>query len=240
MCTGFIPIKESSSRSSWNIFSTATPISFKRQAYFHPGDIVLDPFAGSGTTLVQANELGIHAVGLDISRFNCLIAETKLESYNHDSVLARCQELYRVIKGEHDDSGFLGWKKNWTTLVGSINKKYFPNDYRYKIVHEGLTEEAISQAALAEVNRGWRQLRRKHSLVLRCHADRLQASWIPGVQHLCLKRPLAARILLEQMPEAEKKLLTVLLSRALRSCRTTPHYQLERPGSNPFLSHIIA
>ena len=66
--------------------------SFKRDVYFRPGDVVLDPFAGSGTTLVQANELGMHSIGLDISHFNCLIAEAKLESYNPDSVLARCQE----------------------------------------------------------------------------------------------------------------------------------------------------
>ncbi len=29
---------------------------FKKNIYFNPGDIILDPFSGSGTTLVQANE----------------------------------------------------------------------------------------------------------------------------------------------------------------------------------------
>lgn len=41
--------------------------SYKKEIYFNKGDIVLDPFCGSGTTLVQANELGMHAVGVDIS-----------------------------------------------------------------------------------------------------------------------------------------------------------------------------
>ncbi|MGE0087128.1 MAG: DNA methyltransferase [Desulfococcaceae bacterium] len=38
---------------------------FKKDVYFKPGDIVLDPFCGSGTTLVQANEMGMHAIGID-------------------------------------------------------------------------------------------------------------------------------------------------------------------------------
>lgn len=51
---------------------------FKKEVFFQPGDIVLDPFCGSGTTLVQANELGIHSIGIDVSVFNCLMTKTKL------------------------------------------------------------------------------------------------------------------------------------------------------------------
>lgn len=50
--------------------------------YFRPGQTVLDPFAGSGTTLVQANELGIHAIGYDISAFNVLLMQAKLKRYD--------------------------------------------------------------------------------------------------------------------------------------------------------------
>ena len=41
--------------------------------YFKPGQTVLDPFGGSGTTLVQANELGVNSVAYDISAFNVLL-----------------------------------------------------------------------------------------------------------------------------------------------------------------------
>jgi hypothetical protein len=40
---------------------------FKTSTYFKPGDVILDPFSGSGTTMTQASELGMHAVGIDIS-----------------------------------------------------------------------------------------------------------------------------------------------------------------------------
>ena len=50
--------------------------------YFRPGQHVLDPFAGSGTTLVQALESGLDATGVDVAAFNCLLMEVKTRSYN--------------------------------------------------------------------------------------------------------------------------------------------------------------
>src|SRR3990172_2067643 len=43
---------------------------------------VLDPFCGSGTTLVEANSLGIAAVGCDVSAFNCLLSKVKTDKYD--------------------------------------------------------------------------------------------------------------------------------------------------------------
>lgn len=50
--------------------------------FFKPGMTVLDPFSGSGTTLVQANELGMHAVGYDISSFNVMMTNVKTGRYD--------------------------------------------------------------------------------------------------------------------------------------------------------------
>jgi DNA methylase len=43
---------------------------------------VLDPFAGSGTTLVQALESGLDSAGVDIAAFNCLLIRVKTEPHN--------------------------------------------------------------------------------------------------------------------------------------------------------------
>src|SRR5213082_1021044 len=52
------------------------------ERYFRRGQRVLDPFAGSGTTLVQALESGLDATGIDIAAFNCLLMRVKTERYN--------------------------------------------------------------------------------------------------------------------------------------------------------------
>jgi hypothetical protein len=46
------------------------------------GGRVLDPFAGSGTTLVQALESGHDATGADVAPFNCLLMRVKTREYN--------------------------------------------------------------------------------------------------------------------------------------------------------------
>src|SRR6266550_4204590 len=47
-----------------------------------PQGRVLDPFAGSGTTLVQALESGYDAIGADVAAFNCLLMRVKTREYN--------------------------------------------------------------------------------------------------------------------------------------------------------------
>jgi len=43
-----------------------------------PGDVVLDPYCGSGTTLLEAGLAGRPAIGLDLNPLACLIARVKI------------------------------------------------------------------------------------------------------------------------------------------------------------------
>lgn len=47
------------------------------KALTRPGDIVLDPFCGSGTVTTEAAALGRHAIGIDINPLALLIAQVK-------------------------------------------------------------------------------------------------------------------------------------------------------------------
>jgi hypothetical protein len=54
--------------------------------YVARGGRVLDPFAGSGTTLVQALECGHDATGVDVAGFNCLLMRVKTRRHNLDAI----------------------------------------------------------------------------------------------------------------------------------------------------------
>ena len=47
------------------------------QLFSKPGDLILDPFVGGGTSLVEARALGRRAVGIDINSLATFISETK-------------------------------------------------------------------------------------------------------------------------------------------------------------------
>ena len=58
------------------------------QRYAAAGQLVWDPFAGSGTTLVEANAFGTRAAGCDVSAFNCLLMRAKTDAYDPAVLLA--------------------------------------------------------------------------------------------------------------------------------------------------------
>lgn len=66
--------------------------------YFSPGQTVLDPFAGSGTTLVQANELGVNAIGYDISAFNVLLIRAKTKHYDLKNVRREILDILEKVR----------------------------------------------------------------------------------------------------------------------------------------------
>jgi hypothetical protein len=59
-------------------------------AFTEPGDLVLDPFVGGGTTLVEAMVSGRHAIGTDISSLATFVSEVKTAIYSEDD-LAKLQ-----------------------------------------------------------------------------------------------------------------------------------------------------
>ncbi len=68
--------------------------------YVAPGGSVLDPFAGSGTTLVQALESGHDAAGADLAAFNCLLMRVKTARYNEFVLEKELRDAVRRLEGQ--------------------------------------------------------------------------------------------------------------------------------------------
>ena len=56
------------------------PSRYSETALGESGYVVLDPFAGVGTTLVEANRLGLVCIGFEINPFAALVCRVKLEA----------------------------------------------------------------------------------------------------------------------------------------------------------------
>jgi len=65
----------------------------------NPGDVVLDPFLGSGTTSVVAKKLGRRFVGIEIDELYCCLAEKRLALAEDDD----------SVQGYHDG---VFWERN--------------------------------------------------------------------------------------------------------------------------------
>jgi hypothetical protein len=83
--------------------------------YARPGQLVWDPFAGSGTTLVEANAFGARAAGCDVSAFNCLLTRVKTAQYEPAALLA---DVIRLSAREKPDGKILTspYLKRWFAL----------------------------------------------------------------------------------------------------------------------------
>src|SRR5881275_524808 len=65
--------------------------------YFTRGAHVLDPFAGSGTTLVQALESGLDATGTELAAFNCLLVGVKTAQYDLPLLREELNDVFERI-----------------------------------------------------------------------------------------------------------------------------------------------
>ncbi|MEK7541173.1 MAG: DNA methyltransferase [Patescibacteria group bacterium] len=107
--------------------------------YFKRGDWVIDPFLGSGTTLIESNVLGMNSVGVEISQFNCLISEIKTKKYKIDLLE---KEIKDILEKTIDFSKTLaGGQDSRTTLKESFKKYKTKSDY----LNTWLSDKALQE-----------------------------------------------------------------------------------------------
>ncbi len=207
-------------------FLDAHTDEFKKQVFFRPGDIILDPFAGSGTTLVQASELGIHAIGIDISEFNSMIANVKVDDYDIGDVRNELKRITIALKEFLLDAKTLDFESELLSELYAFNSHNFPvPEYKYKLRNGSINEKKYGKEKENEFLPVYNQLVKKYNIQLRqeqqkTFLDKWYTSHIRDEINFVLKE--IGKI---KNPQSQR-VIRIILSRTIRSCRATTHSDL--------------
>ncbi len=199
---------------------------FKKEIFFKKGDIVLDPFCGSGTTLVQANESGIHAIGIDISEFNTLISNCKVKKYNLIEIKCEIDKITKKLKQFIENSHIINFDEELTNLLNKFNSKHFPSpEYKYKLRLGEINEENYGREKEKIFLEIYFDLIKKYNIKLKQDKnEKFIEKWF--LQSIRDEIEVAREEIEKIQNEDTKNIIKIILSRTVRSCRATTHSDL--------------
>src|SRR3989344_2926661 len=229
---------------------------FKKKIYFKKDDVVLDPFLGSGTTLVQANELGIHGIGIDVSAFNCVISNAKLQNYDRNILKDALQSMKAFVR-ELENEKNQQFDQEVLAALSLFNNKHFPSpQFKYDVFRKKIDEDVYARVKEKEFQKTYEAICRKYKiqtsitgihasdfassdtsswpLVRRSRAQRgevgsnAKGSFVDTwfVESIRNEIDALVQFVKKQEDVRVKQLLAVVLSRTARSCRATTHSDL--------------
>jgi hypothetical protein len=199
---------------------------FKQEACFKPGDIVLDPFSGSGTTMVEASELGIHAIGIDVSAFNAMIANIKVSWFDLADVTLEMNRITEALRNYLIDSRTSEFDQEVSSALAKFNARYFPSpDFKRSIHLKEIDEDRYGAEKLAEFLPAYERLVAQYGIKLRQE----KLGGFLGKWYLsCIRQEIDFVFSLAKQiaKPSTKALISLVLSRTIRSCRATTHSDL--------------
>jgi DNA modification methylase len=207
-------------------FIDAHTDEFKKKTYFKAGDVLLDPFCGSGTTLVQANELGMYAVGVDVSAFNALISNIKVEKHYLVDVQKEIDRITKSLRGFLSSLNVPEFEQKLLETLSQFNNSFFPSpEFRYKVGKGLINEDKYGKEKDLEFLPKYLELINKYKIQLKQKSEKsfLDKWYLHTVRQ---EIDFVIRLVNEIENPETKRVIQVILSRTIRSCRATTHADL--------------
>ena len=200
--------------------------NFKNKSFFNAGDIILDPFCGSGTTLVQASELNLHSIGIDVSAFNAFISNVKVGKYDINDVRNTADIITQNLKKFQKEKNNVNFENRLLDELKIFNGKFFPSpEFKCKVRQKEINERLYGKQKSDEFLQIYHKLIDNYKISLKQKkSDSFLDKWF--LQVIRDEIDFVFQQIKSIRNLETKKILALVLSRTVRSCRATTHADL--------------
>ena len=221
-------------------FLNSGPNNLKEKTLFKKKDTILDPFMGSGTTLIQASELGMHSIGIDVSEFNCLISKAKLAKYDLPKLEKAAKDLYSGTAQFSQKSFDSSRDEKLKEKLNEFNKKHFPSPEFKRMIRQRKIKDdkKYGKEKLAQFIAENKNLF-ENGTAGNSPKEQSPNNFLNKWFSKRVKQELfhCIKLIEENQSQTIKNAMKIVISRTARSCRATKHADLatlREPQHQPY------
>jgi len=188
--------------------------------HFKKGDLILDPFLGSGTTVVQCKELGINTIGIDISSFHTLLTKSKITGYNSKLLENESRKLVKVLESKK--------KKQLYLFETTLKKKIRLYNSKYCTGKNVTLSPEDKKKIIKNFQKIQNRLLKKYKIKLNSNGESKYIHY--WFNHSTLNELRLIKTEIEKIKNSDTKdLFKIVLSRTARSTRSAKHQSVASP-----------